>query len=392
MSRVLEAKTAMRRLAAEAQSLTKSGASLAEKQTKLDAIEAEMKAHRETISLHEGANRLAFLGDSIENDTAGVSWDGAGVKTFGGPPILPSTEQLKGLHAAATSKQNLRVQVDTKAPLDLTGAGIIPPTLAPGIVAFRREPFRVASLFPSSPMSGPAIEYVRHISTTGTATTVAPGGVKPELTLGTDTVTAYARKIAAHIGVIDETLLDFATTAGYVSQELVNALIATENVQLLSGNGTAPNLQGILTTSGLLTRTQAVAPETVLDTLELALNDLRVGASFTEATGIVMHPNDYSAARLLKNSYGEYLLGSPTDAGPATLWGKPVVLTTGITAKTVLVGNFAEGGSVHFREGVTLATQSSGTDFTTNITRFLAEERLGLCVTRPSMFVRVTLL
>lgn len=379
MSTMLATKTAMRRLAAEAQSLTKSGASLAEKKARLDGIEAEMRSHQETISTLEGANRLAFLGDSTESDDTPTSW--AASKSFGGAPLTPSVEQLKALHYAATSKQSLRLDVDTKTPLDLTAPGIIPPQLAPGILAFRREPFRVASLFPSSGTDAPSVEYVQHTSTTGVATVVAAGAAKPELTLVTTTVTAYARKIAAHIGVLSETLADFQTTAGYVTQELVNALIAAENAQLLTGSGVAPNMQGILTTTGVLTRTQAAAPETALDTLELAMTDLRVGASFTEPTGFVMHPSDLSAVRHLKDTQGRYLVGAPTDAAPATLWGKPVVLTTSIAAKTVLCGNFAEGGQLLVREGVRMETSnSSGTDFTTNVVRFLGELRETLLI------------
>jgi len=388
VSATLEARTALRQLAAEAGTVVKSARmNPTQKKARLDGIEAEMKAAKETIEMHESAGRLMVGGSSIDSGEGGYQF-AAGAKSFGGPPLSVDTEQLQALHGAAKSKQSLRVE--TKAALDLDPS--IPATLTPGLLAFRREPNRVASLFPSRPMPGPSMEYLRHASNTGAAGTVAAGAAKPEIVPVVDVIIATARKIAAHIGVNDESLLDFTATGAYIGNELVRAITATENTQLLSGNGVAPNLQGILGVSGVLTRTQAVAPETLLDTLELALNDLRVGSAFTEATGVVMHPNDFSAARLLKNTQGEYLLGHPTDSEPATLWGKPVVVTTDIAAKTVLVGNFAEGGEVLYRQGVTIETGSAGTDWTSNITRFRAEERLTLAVYRPSMFVKVTLL
>ena len=380
------AQDAMRALVTKAAAVVASNQTPAAKKAALDAIEAEVKQHQDTLGIHKQARMLASGGEAPQ--VVGASSFALTGKSFGTAPSLNlDAEQLKALHHAATSKQNLRVE--TKSAMDLTTS--IPSTLSPQIVAFRREPTRVASLFPVQSMPGPAIEYVRHISNTGAAGTVAPGAPKPEITLTTDTVTATARKIAAHIGVVDETLLDFGATSGYLSNELVRAITSTENTQLLSGNGTAPNLQGILTTTGILTRTQGASPETALDTLELAMNDLRVGSSFTEADGLVMNPSDFSALRLAKDSQGRYLLGPATEGEPATLWGKPVVVTTDIAAKTVLVGNFAEGGSVLYRQGITIETQSAGTDWTSNITRFRAETRLALAIYRPSMFVKVTL-
>lgn len=388
MSAILEAKTAMRQLAEQAQEVTKNPRLRPETKTaKLDEIEAAIKAHAKTIEMHEQAGRLASGGSSADSMEGVGAYTG---KSFGLPSLAPDDEQVKALHHAATTKQSLRVEVGTKAASDL--GSLLPSSLVPGILAFRREPTRVASLFPTVAESAPSFEYIRHTgNSSGAAATVAAGGAKPEIVPTIDQVTATMRKIAAHLGVVDESLMDFASTASYFSSELTQAIIAAENTQLLSGNGTAPNLQGVLTTTGVLTRTQAAAPETAIDTLELALNDLRVGSSFTEATGFVMNPNDWSAIRLLKDTQNRYLLGAPAESDGLMLWGKPVVLTTSITAKTVLVGDFASGGQVRYRQGITLETQSAGTDWTNNVTRFRAEERLALAVFRPTCFVKVTL-
>src|SRR5690242_7318652 len=59
MSAVLEAKTAMRRLATKAAEVVADDKlTQAEKKNTLDAIEADLKSHAETISLHEQAGRL----------------------------------------------------------------------------------------------------------------------------------------------------------------------------------------------------------------------------------------------------------------------------------------------------------------------------------------------
>lgn len=381
-------KARMKSLGEEAQRVVDGTKSNAEKRVELDRIDAEIQ------SLSDQGAALAqakqFMGGGSQLGSGAAFGLSVSAKAFGGPSITPDEQQSRALFAAAKSHQSLSVEIETKSAMDLSGS--IPADLAPGILAFRTEPTRIASLFPRVTMPGPSIEYIRHTGNSGSAGMVAPGGQKPEITLATDVVTATARKIAAHIGVTTETLLDFQSSSGYITAALQHSLTSAENVGLLNGDGVAPNLTGLLTTPGLLTRAQAASDETVLDVIEKSLNDLRTGASFTEATGIVMHPDAFSAARLLKNTLGNYVLGEPTDAGPATLWGKPVVCTTDIDPKTVVVGNFADGGAVLMRQGVTVQTQSAGADFTTNIVRYLAEERIALAIYRPSMFVNVTLL
>lgn len=361
---------------------------VAEKRARLTGMEAEAKTLTDQIAATDQAHLVASGANSAFYSGADAS-SGFATKSYGGPSLKPSESQVEALHNAARTKQSLRVELHTKSALDLTGS--IPPNLAPDIIPFLREPTRVASLFPNSVMAGPSLEYIQHTGNTGAASTVSPGAAKPEIVPNTAIITATARKIAAHIGVNDESLLDFKSTSSYISGELTRAIFSVENQQLLSGNGTAPNLPGILNTTGILTRTQGTSPETPIDTLEMALTDLRTGSSFCEATGFVMNPSDWSAMRLQKSTINDYILGHPTASDGLTLWGKPVVLTTNIAAKTVLVGNFEIGGAVLIRQGMTLETQSAGTDWTSNITRFRAEERIALAIYRPSAFVKVTL-
>ena len=150
----------------------------------------------------------------------------------------------------------------------------MPPVLVPGIVGRSHEPTRIADLLPSAQMLAPSIEYLRHVATTGAATTVAPGGLKPEVIFVTDTITLKASKIAAVTGVYDESLQDFAGFAQFISSELTRVYTDAENLQLLLGDGTGTNQTGLLTTSGVIVR--AKGTDTALDALEQASQDLRV--------------------------------------------------------------------------------------------------------------------
>jgi HK97 family phage major capsid protein len=57
-------------------------------------------------------------------------------------------------------------------------------------------------------------------------------------------VAAPVRKLAHYTRVNDEVLADFDNFRTVVSSEMIAGLIATENDQLLNGDGNAPNLTG----------------------------------------------------------------------------------------------------------------------------------------------------
>src|SRR5665811_1335677 len=94
------------------------------------------------------------------------------------PSLMPSEDQLRGLHEAVLSHKSYKFTVDTKGVSDL-----MPATLIPGVVGVAHEPTRIMDLLPSTSMSTPVIEYIQHTSTTGTAGMVAPGALKPSVTL-----------------------------------------------------------------------------------------------------------------------------------------------------------------------------------------------------------------
>jgi HK97 family phage major capsid protein len=75
----------------------------------------------------------------------------------------------------------------------------------------------------------------------------------------------------------------------------------------------------------------------------------------------------------------------------ASLWGKPVFLTTAVGAGTALVGSFGGAARLVRRGGVTVeATNSHDDHFLKNLTAIRAETREALCVFRPAAFTAVS--
>jgi HK97 family phage major capsid protein len=243
-------------------------------------------------------------------------------------------------------------------------------------------------------MSGPSVEYLVHTGNTNPAAAVAELGTKPDLGMQLSAKIAYPVKIAALASFSMEALHDFGTFLTFVPAEMQRAVIDAESDQIINGNGTAPNMTGILATSNVLTRAYPTSPatnETGLDTLELAVNDIRVGPAFAKVDLFVMSPGTYSALRRLKDILGRFLLEDDIkQAGAATIWGVPVVQTTKIANGTVIVAD-SSALMGWTRMGLTVETNGYGdTEWTTNAVSFRCEERIALGVLRPKAVNIVT--
>ena len=156
---------------------------------------------------------------------------------------------------------------------------------------------------------------------------------------------------------------------------------------MLNGNGTFPNLEGIL---GVVTQDQPLGSDSISDAILRGLNLVRTGG-LVEPDAIIMNSADYENAALEKTEgSGEYIHGSPNDSTTPTLWGKRVILSPVLTAGTALVGSFATGCAIYDRETPRVDFTDGGDLFTKNQLVFRGEERLTLAIYRPDAFATVS--
>jgi HK97 family phage major capsid protein len=206
-----------------------------------------------------------------------------------------------------------------------------------------------------------------------------------------------AVKIAAHLGISYETLMDFSNFQSYAQTEMLAQLQDVENAQLLSGSGTSGNMTGFLHTSGILTHDASAdtgTNVTVIDSIEMSIAALRVGAALATADLLVLNPSTWSAIRRLKDTSGRFLFiaadSDPTRAEANSIFGVPVLVTTAQAAGTGLLIDSTKFGRVLIREGITVHTGTNNDDLTKNIARFVMEERLVLAVERPAAVLAIS--
>jgi HK97 family phage major capsid protein len=130
----------------------------------------------------------------------------------------------------------------------LTTTGYPPESLrAPGIIeTATRDPQSVIGLFSVINTNQNAYPYLTESTFTNNAAEAAEGAAYGEAALAFTEATESIRKFGVSLPVTDELLADESAIKGYIDSRLRLMLQLRLDSQLLSGNGTAPNIEGIL--------------------------------------------------------------------------------------------------------------------------------------------------
>ncbi|MEB3367411.1 phage major capsid protein [Saccharopolyspora mangrovi] len=280
------------------------------------------------------------------------------------------------------------LDVDFKSLFD-TVTGWTPETTRTGkVVDFATRPVQVTDIFPTGSTQQQAVVYMEETTFTNAAAETAEAGTFPEAALGLIEKSSPVRKTAVWLPITDEQLEDEEHARGYVNRRLPFMLKQRLDGQLLNGNGTAPNLRGVLNVVGIQTHAKGADP--IPDAVRKAMTKVRVtGRAMPD--NIVMHSNDWQEVRLLRTADGIYIWGSPSETGEARMWGLPVVENDVIVEGTALVGDFGNYSELTSRRGIDVQITNSHADFFINGKQAVrADVRCALVVYRPTAFCTVT--
>jgi HK97 family phage major capsid protein len=351
----------------------------------VEDIEAE---HEAAIKAQRTPNRPNF-GGAQEPESRGDA--AASRKSLG--ELFIESDSYKRWNKGATNQYAhydvpIKMAKAFKTTFDTAGATLTQYDRQPGFVYLGQQMLTVADLFARGETQSNTIRYPKEDTFTNAATAVAEGATKPEAAWDLSEVDAPVRKIAVTTKITEELLMDFTAVRDYINERLPFMVRQTEESELLTGSGSSPHLTGVLNTAGI--QTQATSSDTNPDAIYKAIVKVRT-VGFFEPDAVVIHPNNWTPIRLLKTTTGEYVWGSPSEAGPERIWGLLVDVTTGITANTGLVGAFKLGGQIFYREGMRIeSTNSNEDDFKKNLIALRAEIREALAIYRPKAFCTVT--
>lgn len=281
-----------------------------------------------------------------------------------------------------------------------SGGSFVIPEYYPGYTVLPQRPLTLLDLIARIPTTSDTIDWIKQTGFTNSAAMVAEAtastgtsGAKPESTLTFARETTPVETVAHYIPVTNRMLSDAPAIRGVIDAQLMLGLDLELETEIISGNGTSPNLDGILTDAGI----QALGrgSDSNIDALFKAMVAVQV-TGLRQPTAHIVHPLNWETMRLAREGTGTgyiggYLLGPPSLIGATTLWGLPVVQSIGLTANTGLTGDFAATTMALFdREQTAVRVGYINDQFIRNMLTILAELRAAFTLFYPAGVAKTT--
>lgn len=298
--------------------------------------------------------------------------------------------ESKEFKNSRSSRQDIPFSLDIGIKtLMTTAAGFAPESVRSGLlVEAVTRPIQVTDLIPVFPISQPSFVYMEETTRTHSAAEKAEGVAYAESAFVWTQRTSAVQKVTDSIPVTDEQLEDENQVRSLLEQRLAFGLRQRIDLQILVGDGSAPNLRGINNVASI--QTQAKGADPTIAAFMKALTKVRFTGR-ASPSGAVFHPNDWQDVVLTQNSNGDYLFGNPfSGPGPQSLLGIPVALSDAQTENTALVVDFVNFTRIDDRRGVMVQTGYVGSQFTEGKITLRADARLAFTVTRAAAVCTLT--
>lgn len=219
--------------------------------------------------------------------------------------------------------------------------------------------------------------WIEELDEQGTPVMIAEAATKTKISVRYEERERKSSKIGVHAKVTTEFLRNLPQLVSYVQNNLIKRVdIATED-GLLNGDGTLPNLKGIITyasafTGGSLNNTMtAPKPADVFRAIALQVQE-----AYGMATAVFVSPGVLANLDVEKDTNGAYLLPPFRSADGLMVAGMQLIPTSGLPSGTDFVGGDLSVVNVAFAAPMTVQVDMSGDDFINNMRTVLVEQEL----------------
>lgn len=370
---------------------------------KLTAIDAKLKAIDENqVKADEVAQLKADLQATIKAlDILQTRVKATGNATPAQPEsfntmLAKELDNVKdGLADLAATKKG-KISFQLKSVTDMTFATNFSTAdntvsfVRPGIIELPKRKVHLRSLIPGGAMGAKStFDYVKETAGDGSIWTAAEGTTKPQIDLNLSEASVKAEWIAGFLRISRNMLDDVTGMTTFLQSRLPELLLRTEDQQILTGNGSSPNLSGIFQSAN----STAYSGSATVDVEQLVGAISQLEEADREANGILVNPANYYNMLLNKAAgSGEYDLPSSLVAfqgGQLYIAGVPVYQSTAIAKDKFLVGDWAMGANFITREPVRLEFfYEDGTNVRENKVTVRIEERVALPIYGNDYFIR----
>ena len=220
-------------------------------------------------------------------------------------------------------------------------------------------------------------------ATPGPYVVATPSGTKPFSDLTFEKVTVPVRNIAHLAAATRRSLSDAGQLATLINNFLRYGLEEEVEDQIMAGDGTGENFDGILNASGTLA--QAFSTD-VPETIRKAMTAVRYTGR-VNPTAVGLNPVDDEALDLLQDGNSRYYGNGPFGApGPKTIWGLPRLVSESVPVGQAIVADWKQAVLWDREQTSILITEAHKDWFARNLVAVRAEMRAGFGLLRPAGF------
>ncbi len=294
--------------------------------------------------------------------------------------LAKKMDVLEAIKGGSNDKLDLVVKVagTMLESTNISGGNVPVEQRLPGLNTINSRRIRLMDIVNNGVATSNIISWVYQANKDGAAGGTVEGAAKNQIDFDLVVASQPVVKRTAFIKVSTEMLTDIDFIQSEINNELMRELMKDVELTAYSGNGTAPNMNGVFTTATAFTGVGftgagggIVAPN-IADVLVVAMNQIEVAEGMTNY--ILMHPTDVNRLLVLKDTTNEYLGRLVMANGQMMLDGVPIVKTTLVTSGTYLVGDFTKA-TLYTKENINIQIGLNNDDFVKNLRTILAEYR-----------------
>jgi len=265
--------------------------------------------------------------------------------------INENADKIRAMKKGQSVSFELKVVGDMTFGANFSTADVSVTNLKPGIIELPKRKLHIRELLSGGSMSLSNFAYVKETPGESGPLPVAEGTAKNQFDLDLLETSVPAEYIAVWLRISRKMLDDVQGMTTFLQSRLPELLLRAEDTQLLTGDGTSPNLSGI-TDAGNFTAPTGAA---TIDVEQLVQAIAQLEGYDREANGILLNPADYYAILLNKAAGGAGTYDLPTalatiNNGQLYIAGVPVFRSTAMTADKFIVGDWVMGANLLTRE------------------------------------------
>lgn len=263
---------------------------------------------------------------------------------------------------------------------------------------FKFDPSRsvhIRNLIPNGSTDAQTIRFPKESAYDDGAAATAQGSALGQSDFDITATSVNVEKIGTFMRITEEMLADTPQLSSYLSARVPGKVLSIEDNEILNGDGSSPNLDGLFTDGAAFDTTsggafyQSVESANEYDVLVAACNQLAL-SNYT-GSAILVNPTDMHKIALLKATTNEYLRNQIYSGLVPTIMGIPVTANTAVTAGKFLVGDLNQATQLWIRDNLSVEfSREDSTNFRDGFVTVKVSERIALTNYQPNAIVQGT--